>query len=102
MDVDERSDNDGPIEVDDTLQTYNTEYKITEFINDVIETALYHMNKENIMILWGDDFTFMNAHQQYGNLEAAIKLANKLNTQNMEFIMSTPQAYVNAVKKEDI
>jgi len=54
------------------------------------------------MLLWGDDFTFQNAMAQYKQLETAILFGNKMNTNNIEFIQSTPQTYVNALKLENV
>jgi len=45
-----------------------------------------HKAQQNIMLPWGDDFTFMNARQQYKQLELVISLCNSINTQGMKFV----------------
>lgn len=55
-----------------------------------------------MMMFWGDDFAYMNAKAQFEQLEKIIEVCNRVNTNNMKFIMSNPSAYVNAVKKENI
>lgn len=54
------------------------------------------------MLMWGDDFTFMNAGAQFKNLEKIIEHCNKIGTVNMNFMQSTPQTYVNALKFENV
>lgn len=68
-------------------------------MTDVLATQ---KNAQNVMLMWGDDFSFMNSEAQYKNLELIIGLCNKINTVNMNFIQSTPQTYVNALKNENV
>jgi len=54
------------------------------------------------MLMWGEDMSFMNAGAQFKSLETIIELANKINTVNLQFVQSTPQTYVNALKSENV
>lgn len=55
------------------------------------------------MMLYGDDFSFMNAYQSFHQLEKMIEIGNHFGKDyNMSFIMSTPSQYVDALKKENI
>jgi len=100
--VDERVDNDGPIQNDTSLDNYNGEERAAKLINHVTEVLSQQKSKKNVMILWGDDFSFQNAKAQYKNLELAMELANNYQKVNMEFVQSTPQTYVNALKAENL
>ena len=62
---DERFDDDGPLQDDPTLMDYNGKAKATSMINYAQELINARANDENVMILMGDDFTFMNAQQNY-------------------------------------
>ncbi len=57
-------------------------------------------NNENVMILMGGDFTFMNAFQNFNELEKIIEICNKVQEVNMNFVMSTPSRFTDALKKE--
>lgn len=59
-------------------------------------------SKKNYPLLWGDDFTFMNAASSYKQIEQAIQLCNNFGNSNIEFVQSTPQTFVNALKAENI
>jgi hypothetical protein len=50
----------------------------------------------------GCDFAYQNAKAEYEALENLIAYINEHNNANMEFKISTPSAWVAAVKKEDI
>jgi len=40
---------------------YNAKKKAVQLINYVQETTDWHANDENMMVLMGDDFAYMNA-----------------------------------------
>ena len=71
-------------------------------INYVQETIDMRVNNEHMMILMGDDFAFMNAYQNYNQLEKLIKIGNAVQTVNITFIMSTPGRFTDALKKEKV
>ncbi len=52
------------------------------------------------MILYGDDFAFMNAFMSFRNIERLIKYCNKHQSTNMQFKLSTPGKYLDALNKE--
>jgi len=59
-------------------------------------------NDEHVMILMGDDFTFMNAYQNYNELEKLIRIGNDIQEVNMTFVMSTPSRFTDALKSEKV
>jgi hypothetical protein len=61
-----------------------------------------HPSDENIMILMGGDFSFMNAYTAFNELEKIVKDCNPLQNVNMSFVMSTPSRFTDALHKEEI
>ena len=51
---------------------YNGKVKAVKMINYVQETIDMRVNNEHMMILMGDDFAYMNAYQNYNQLEKLI------------------------------
>jgi alpha-mannosidase len=84
------------------LADFNADQRVTALINHVQQVFLAHKAKHNVMLPFGDDFTFQNARQSFEHVETIIELCNKYNTLNLKFIMSTPQTYVDALKKETV
>ena len=56
--VDERMDDDGPMQADKTIDNFNAEAKAVKLINYVTEVLATQRNTQNVIILWGDDFSF--------------------------------------------
>jgi hypothetical protein len=54
-------------------------------------------SNENVMYMYGDDFSWSNAYALYNNLEKMIKYGNLYNKHNITFVMSTPSRYVDAL-----
>jgi hypothetical protein len=77
--VDERYDDDQPMIVNKDLQNYNINSLSTKLINHAIDLTHKYKSKQNVPILWGDDFSFMNAPASFKALETIIESCNKLN-----------------------
>lgn len=56
--LDERLDDDGPVQPDKTLANYNAEAKAVKLINYVTEVLATQKSTQNVMLMWGDDFAF--------------------------------------------
>jgi lysosomal alpha-mannosidase len=56
----------------------------------------------HVALPWGGDFQYMNAEYGYKQLETMIKYINTNNKHNIKLFMSTPQKYVDEVKKMNI
>lgn len=67
--LDENKDEDGPLQADKTIDNYNLETKIANLVNHVTDVLATQKNKGNVMLLWGDDFSYMNAGAQFKRLE---------------------------------
>ena len=70
-------------------------------INYVQDSIDLRANDEHVMVLMGNEFTFLNAHANYNQLEKLIKVGNAIQEVNMTFIMSTPSRFTDALKKEN-
>lgn len=100
--LDERKDDDGPIQDDPTLMDYNAKIKATTMINYAQEMIDMRANDEHVMVLMGDDFTFMNAYQNFNALEKLIRVGNAIQEVNLTFVMSTPSRFTDAIKAEKV
>lgn len=99
--VDEHFDEDGPIQNDPALSDYNGDLKIVEMVNYIHMQVNGSASDENIMILIGDDFAYANAYESFHELDQIIALVNnKSEEYNMTLVMSTPGAYVDALRDE--
>jgi hypothetical protein len=78
--VDERENTvDGPVVDDPSLDNFNAEFKASKFINQASHIAKGTQSKHNIIIAYGDDFSYENAYMTFSNLEKLIKACNKYN-----------------------
>jgi len=59
-------------------------------------------NDGNVMILMGGDFTYMNAYSSYNQLMKIINICNQVQKVNINFIMSTPSRFTDALKAEQV
>jgi hypothetical protein len=57
-------------------------------------------NDANLLIVFGDDFTFSNSFFSYRKLEKLINYCNEHQTSNMHLMMSTPNRFLDAIKNE--
>ena len=60
-----------------------------------------HFKTNRLMIPWGDDFWFSNAHLTFENLETTINYFNE-KYDDITLLYSTPSEYVNALKAEKV
>jgi alpha-mannosidase len=54
----ERTKEDEPFINSKEVETYNMDRKCREFVNEVLNQTKWHNAKENVAILWGDEFAF--------------------------------------------
>ena len=57
----ERTNDDDPNIANKDMETYNMDRKCLKFMNEVFNQTRWHNSKENVAIIWGDDFAFQNA-----------------------------------------
>lgn len=86
-------------ETDESLESFNAKQKMIKFINYIHEFVVTVHRTNHLILPWGCDFSFQNAAQNYQEMEKVIGYINKNNKVNMKLLMSTPQRYVDALKK---
>jgi len=90
------------MEIDETLESFNGEEKMRKFINYIHEKIVPAHHGNHVALPWGCDFAFYNARQNFDEMEKLIEYTNKHNKVNMKLLASTPQTFVNALKKENL
>ncbi len=91
---------DDAIVTDPLLETYNIEEKVDELHDFLIHQA-EHYRGNNLFVTWGDDFNFQNAHWMFKNIDRLMERHNE-KYPDMNLFYSSPNMYVDAIKKEDI
>lgn len=61
-----------------------------------------HYLTDDIFVLFGCDFTYMNAHHNFNFMDNMINYMNKYHSDKYIFKYSTPSEYVNALQKYDV
>ncbi|CDW79296.1 glycosyl hydrolases family 38 protein [Stylonychia lemnae] len=90
-----------PIEDNPELETYNMESRIDQFYQYVMNQRKYYKSQKNMILLFGDDFNYYNARMYFLQLDKLIYNFNK-RYPNITLTYSTPSAYINAIKQENI
>ena len=100
--IDELKSADDPFITDPSLEGYNREWKVNEFITLCQEIANNSVSNENIIVPFGDDYAYMNAMMNWEQIDTLVKYVNEQQAVNLTVIQSTPSAFVNALKKENV
>ncbi|XP_023330196.1 lysosomal alpha-mannosidase [Eurytemora carolleeae] len=91
---------DEPINDDPSLQEYNVDTKISEFVKTVEEKVKYYKDEQHIMFTMGDDFTYQNARQYYKNIDKLIKNMNsRTDETGIHVLYSTPSCYIKSLSE---
>jgi hypothetical protein len=97
---DERSMDTDPVIVDKNLSTFNGDRKV-EILRHYILKDTMAFKTNRLLIPWGDDFYFSNAHLTYKGLENTINYFNE-KYDDITLLYSTPSEYMDAVKAIDV
>jgi hypothetical protein len=95
------NDNDA-FESDPSLESFNAPEKMLKFINYVHDNIAPTHRGSHVALPWGCDFAFQNARQNFEEMEKVVAYINAHNDVNMTVVASTPQTYVDALKRENI
>lgn len=94
---------DEPINDDPTLQEYNVESRISDFIAQVKSHAQYYKNKNHLMFTMGDDFHYQNARMYYKNMDKLIEHMNKRSEETgIHVLYSTPSCYLKSLYGDNL
>ena len=95
--------NDDPIMDDPTLEDYNVDKKVNDFIQYTMNQ--YSQYKTNSLIMtMGSDFQYSNAHLWFKNLDKLIHYVNLkqvTNNSKINIFYSTPACYLYALNQEN-
>jgi hypothetical protein len=64
---------------------------------DHLNDRVQHYLTDDIFVLFGDDFRYMNAHQNFNFMDNMIKYMNENHSDKYIFRYSTPSDYINAL-----
>jgi lysosomal alpha-mannosidase len=90
-----------PVQDDPLLEDYNLDNIAQRFLSFVQQQAA-DMRHNDIMLAWGCDFMFQNAHLMFKNMD---KLMNHINANpsfNLKMFYSTPSMYAEAIKASGV
>ncbi|KAL5505251.1 hypothetical protein EMCRGX_G006653 [Ephydatia muelleri] len=85
---------DIPIVDDPTQESYNVPDRVNAFVAAANDQA-QHYTTNNILMTFGDDFQYENAHQNFKNIDKLIKYVNQ--DGRVHAFYSTPSRYIDAV-----
>ena len=91
-----------PIETDPTLDSFNAEVRMTNFLKYVNERLHPAHRSNHLAVPWGCDFAYYNAPQNYNDMEKLIAYVNTHNKQNVKLLQSTPNTYIDALKRANV
>ena len=77
-------------------EDFNADTYAELLMKDLDERATHYLT-DDILTLWGMDFNYMNAFQNYLNLDAMIAYMNANHGDKYHFRYSTPSDYVDAL-----
>jgi hypothetical protein len=97
---DENNWNTDPVVINKELSTFNADEKVANLRAYILDDAT-HFKTNRLMIPWGDDFWFSNAHVTFRNLANTIEYFNAT-YDDITLLYSTPSEYVNALKAEKV
>jgi lysosomal alpha-mannosidase len=92
---------DPPIQDDPLLEDFNLYERAEAFMNFVSQQAAVIRHNE-IMLSWGCDFMYQNAHLMYKNIEKLMDYINSNSSYNVKLFYSTPSIYAEAIKASGV
>jgi lysosomal alpha-mannosidase len=94
--TDDKFDGDDPVESDETLETFNADYKTELMYNYVMEMVEGYQGN-HMLVPMGCDFAFQNARLNFRSTDNLIDYFNS-HVDNMTLLYSTPSMYLDSLK----
>ena len=76
-----------PTQDDPTQESYNVPDRVNAFVAAANDQA-QHYTTNNIMMTFGDDFQYENAHQNFKNIDKLIKYVNQVSCCRIDLTLS--------------
>jgi lysosomal alpha-mannosidase len=92
---------DDPITADQLLEDYNLVAKADNLVAYIKQQA-NAVRHNDIMISWGCDSMYQNAHLMFKNIEILMDYINSQPKYNVSMFYSTPSLYVDAINKQNV
>lgn len=92
---------DDPIMDNPSLEDYNVDQKVNDFIKYTYDQQKKYKTS-NLIMTMGSDFQYSNAHMWYKNLDKTIKYVNErqiTNNSNVNIFYSTPACYLYSLNR---
>lgn len=89
-----------PVIIDKDLSTFNADEKMRILRSYILKDAT-SFKTNRLLIPWGDDFWFSNAHVTYKNLADTMTYFNE-KYDDITLLYSTPSEYIDMLKLEDV
>jgi hypothetical protein len=86
---------------DPTSPDFNGNAEADKLMAHLDERAEHYLT-DDLMVLFGEDFEYMNAFQNYENLDNMIEYMNKYHGDKYFFRYSTPSDYIDAIQKHNV
>ena len=89
-----------PVVSNPALSTFNADKKSASLYDFIIDKSTHYLGN-HLMIPWGGDFMYGNAHLTYQSEDNLIDYFNTVYS-DVTLIRSTPYMYLDALKAQDI
>jgi len=95
---------DYPFETDTQLETYNAPERANQLLDWITHQAEHYLPQSHMIIPFGDDFHYQDAHKYFVQLDNMIDYwnDNMVESTNIQLQYSTPSMYIDAIAAEDI
>lgn len=100
FDFDIKSDDVQWINNEDS-KDFNADVEAKELMRLLDDRAAHYLTND-VLVLFGDDFRYMDAFQYYQSLDNMIEYMNKNHGDKYVFRYSTPSDYVDALARHDV
>ena len=94
-------DNDDPWINDKTSEDFNADTEAQKLLQTLDERAAHYLT-DDLFVVFGDDFRYMNAFQNYEYMDNMISYMNENHSDKYFLQYSTPSMYVDAIAKHNV
>ena len=96
FDFDIGAGKDDPAWINDDNEDNNADSEAEKFKKDLDERQSHYVTND-LFVVFGGDFQYVNAFQNYKNMDAMIEYMNKKYPEDYHLIYSTPSLYIDSL-----